>query len=269
MQNSMKIPSESEELMDEEDIIIEEGEIVRKEIDSDKCPELQQPLAVEENVIQPATNQQRAKESSFGPWMVVERRQHKPVTKQDTSGKNVTGMIFQGSRFNPIRELENDVNDAQPIPNALLADVPIQHVRSVASIPRVKPRNKGKLTTTPKPAKPITLRKPLVVNLVEFPTLARNQSKASSSCHPPLDQLKHTTVVMDENLDPNVSLFPKDSTSLPFSNRNSPIGEPPDKPTPTSHLPVHSISVDTSLQSKQIDEVSDAMGTIQAMVMLE
>ncbi|KAK8659336.1 hypothetical protein V6N13_029541 [Hibiscus sabdariffa] len=183
LHNSMEIPSKSDEFMDEEDIIIEEGEIIRKEID-DKCPKIQQPSAAEANVNQTVTNQQQAEESSFGPWMVVECRQRKPLNMQDTSGKSASGMIFQGSRFNPLQDRANAANDAQSLPNAPLADVPIQQVRSAASIRRIKPRNKGKLITTLKPAKSITLRKPHVVNLAEFPALIRNQSKASNSSHP-------------------------------------------------------------------------------------
>ncbi|KAK8683824.1 hypothetical protein V6N13_039870 [Hibiscus sabdariffa] len=154
--------------------------------------------------------------------MVVERRQRKPLNKQDNSNKDMSGMIFQGSRFNLLRVSEKTVGDALPVPTKPLAEVPIQQVRSATSIPQVKPRNKGISTTTLKPSKPITLY-----------------------------------------------LFPKDSTSLQQSGHNSPIGDPPDIPAPTSLFPSHRVSGDINMQSKQIDEAYDALDLAQVVAMLK
>ncbi|KAK8608618.1 hypothetical protein V6N13_024035 [Hibiscus sabdariffa] len=150
--------------------------------------------------------------------------------------------VDNGSRFNPLRVSEENVDDALPVPTDPLAEVPIQQVRSAASIPRVKPRNKGKSTTT---------------------------FKANSSSHPHLDPLRHTAVVIDENSDLNVVLFPKDSTSLPQYDHNSPMGDPPDIPAPTSPLPSHRISLDINMKPKQIDEAYDALDPAQAVAMLK
>ncbi|KAK8663564.1 hypothetical protein V6N13_083376 [Hibiscus sabdariffa] len=126
--------------------------------------------------------------------MVVERKQRKPVIRQDNSGKAANGMVFQGSRFSPISDLEAVVTDAQQPLSTPLADVPI------------------------------------------------HQSKASSSHYPSLDQSKHTAVVMNENLNPNVGNLSRDS----IPDRTSPLGEPPDKHAHPSQLPAPRILVDTS-----------------------
>ncbi|KAK8985641.1 hypothetical protein V6N11_068889 [Hibiscus sabdariffa] len=248
--------------MDEEDIIFEDGEVVRNIVDSvisidfservlsfaeksleytdvyghlcDKCPELQQPTTNEEIVAPSVQNKQQAEESAFGPWMVVERRQRKLVIRQDNPGKAANGMV-----------------------------------RTAALIPRVKPRGKGKVSATPKPSKPINLRKSPSINFAEFPALSRIQSKASSSHYSSLDQSKHTAVVMNENLNPNVGNLPSDSIPLLFPDCTSPQGEPPDKHAPPSQLPAPRILVDTSQQYTQNVDANDETDTARAVAMLE
>ncbi|KAL4333989.1 hypothetical protein GQ457_07G016090 [Hibiscus cannabinus] len=187
---------------------------------ADKCPDTQQPSAVEETVVHPVSNQQRAEESSYGPWMVVERRQRKPLNKQVMTINDKPGMIFQGSRFNPLRASEESV-DA--------------------------------------PSEP--LAEPPVVSLADFPVLNRNHGKASSSSRTPLDQLRHTAVVIDENSDPNVGLHTKNSTSHQNSDQQSLMGDPPDISALTDPSPSHGVTVDTSMQPKAIDESSIQMLT--------
>ncbi|KAK8660876.1 hypothetical protein V6N13_051784 [Hibiscus sabdariffa] len=224
----------------------------------DKCPDTQQPSTVEETIVPPVSNQQRAEESSYGPWMVVERRPRKTLNKQVITINDKPGMIFQGSRFNPLRASEENVD----APSEPLAEVPIQQVRSAASIPRAKPRNKGKSTLSF--SNPAIHRKPPVVNLADFPVLNRNHSKASSSSRTSLDQLRHTTVVIDENSDPNVGLPTKNSTPPQNSDQQSLMGDPPDIPALSDPPPSHGVTVDTSMQPRAIDESCEALDPAQA-----
>ncbi|KAK8697999.1 hypothetical protein V6N13_114131 [Hibiscus sabdariffa] len=184
MQNSTIIPSESDEIIEEEEIIIEEGE--------ESCPLTRQPFFAEENAMSPVTNQQQAEDCSFGPWMMVERKQRKPATKQVNHSKGLANMIFQGSRFNMLSEPKNGVNHTHDILTAPLTDVPIQ-------------------------------------------------------------QSKHSAIVVDENLDPNILVLPG---STPTTGTEPPAGEPPDKQMlPTTGVEPHA-PVGTSLQSNQTDETS-------------
>ncbi|KAK8622702.1 hypothetical protein V6N13_117607 [Hibiscus sabdariffa] len=192
------------------------------------------PTTNEEIVAPSVQNKQQAEESAFGPWMVVERRQRKLVIRQDNPGKAANGMV-----------------------------------RTAALIPRVKPRGKGKVSATPKPSKPINLRKSPSINFAEFPALSRIQSKASSSHYSSLDQSKHTAVVMNENLNPNVGNLPSDSIPLLFPDCTSPQGEPPDKHAPPSQLPAPRILVDTSQQYTQNVDANDETDTARAVAMLE
>ncbi|KAK8694483.1 hypothetical protein V6N13_072034 [Hibiscus sabdariffa] len=229
----------------------------------DKCPDTQQPSTVEETIVPPVSSQQRAEESSYGPWMVVERRPRKPLNKQVITINDKPGMIFQGSRFNPLRASEENVD----APSEPLAEVPIQQVRSAASIPRAKPRNKGKSTLSF--SNPAIHRKPPVVNLADFLVLNRNHSKASSSSRTSLDQLRHTAVVIDENSDPNVGLPTKNSTPHQNSDQQSLMGDPPDIPALSGPPPSHGVTVDTSMQPRAIDESCEALDPAQAVAMLE
>ncbi|KAK9043379.1 hypothetical protein V6N11_071724 [Hibiscus sabdariffa] len=246
MQNSTIIPSESDEIIEEEEIIIEEGEVKSLErtvvvkllgrrigyttlrskiyeiwkpsqplklmdvendyflvsfrsqddyeriLSSESCPLTRQPFFAEENAMSPVTNQQQAEDCSFGPWMMVERKQRKPATKQVNHSKGLANMIFQGSRFNMLSEPKNGVNHTHDILTAPLTDVPIQ-------------------------------------------------------------QSKHSAIVVDENLDPNILVLPG---STPTTGTEPPAGEPPDKQMlPTTGVEPHA-PVGTSLQSNQTDETS-------------
>ncbi|KAK9008731.1 hypothetical protein V6N11_075614 [Hibiscus sabdariffa] len=224
MQNSSIVPPESDEIMEEEDIIFEDGEIVRGERDG-SCPATCQSSNVDEHSVSPITKQQLAEECSFGPWMMVERKQRKPLSKQNDPSNSSSSPFLQGSRFNLLSDAINGDGNAPAIPSEPLADVPIHQVRSAASIPRAKPRSKGKMHVSSKPVKSVSLRKTLVFNFFDFSVLARNPNRASSSNIPPLDPTKHMAVVVDENLDPNIGVLPATS---PMSDHTPPIGKPPD-----------------------------------------
>ncbi|KAK8484556.1 hypothetical protein V6N11_028873 [Hibiscus sabdariffa] len=208
--------------------------------------------SAEDNVVPLVTNQQQAEEYSFGPWMMVEHKQRKSATKQTISNNSSSTPLFQGSRFTLLSAPENENNNAFVLSPAPLADVSIQQVRSAASIPRGKPQNKGKLSATTKSTKSISLCKSSPVTFVDFPILTRNHNAASSSNPPPLDLLKHSTIVVDENLDTNIIVLP--------NNLPPPTGEPPNKQAPLAPVLDPHAQVDTSLQSHQLEDISDALG---------
>ncbi|KAK8501041.1 hypothetical protein V6N12_000149 [Hibiscus sabdariffa] len=216
------------------------------------CLETHQAPSAEDNVVPLVTNQQQAEEYSFGPWMMVEHKQRKSATKQTISNNSSSTPLFQGSRFTLLSAPENENNNAFVLSPAPLADVSIQQVRSAASIPRGKPQNKGKLSATTKSTKSISLCKSSPVTFVDFPILTRNHNAASSSNPPPLDLLKHSTIVVDENLDTNIIVLP--------NNLPPPTGEPPNKQAPLAPVLDPHAQVDTSLQSHQLEDISDALG---------
>ncbi|KAK8480884.1 hypothetical protein V6N11_061841 [Hibiscus sabdariffa] len=228
------------------------------------CPLTKEAPVAEEHATPPVTNQQQAESCSFGPWMMVERRQRKPPTKQGNLGKSSTDLGFQGSRFNLLSDLENGDNNLSDIPSAPLVDVPIRQVTNAAAIPRVKARSKGKLPVTTKQSMPISLRKSPVVNFSEFSILQRGHSTASSSNPPALDQSKHSAVVVNENSDPNVLVSPGVFTTLSTNGKVPPTGEPPDQRLQSSTGVNSPVPVDISLQSKLTDVSSDERGSSHA-----
>ncbi|KAK8657588.1 hypothetical protein V6N13_035819 [Hibiscus sabdariffa] len=233
------------------------------------CTLTKEAPVAEEHATPPVTNQQQAESCSFGPWMMVERRQHKPPTKQGNLGKSLTDLGFQGSRFNLLSDLENGDNNLSDIPSAPLADVPIRQVTNAAAIPRVKARSKGKLPVTTKQSMPISLRKSPIVNFSEFSILQRGHNKASSSIPPALDQSKHSVVVVNENSDPNVLVSPGVFTTLSTNGKVPPTGEPPDQRLQSSTGVNSPVPVDISLQSILTDVSSDKRGSSHAVAMLE
>ncbi|KAL4281986.1 hypothetical protein GQ457_03G013250 [Hibiscus cannabinus] len=230
-----------------------------KSVNKWSCPATRQSSNVDEHSVSPITKQQLAEVCSFGQWMMVERKQRKPFSKQnDPSNKGdsnapmeIATNFLQGSRFNFLSDATNGDSNAPAIPSEPLVDVPIHQVRSTA--PRAKLRSKGKMHVSSKPVKSVSLRKTLVFNFADFPVLARNPNRASNSNIPLLDPTKHMVVVVDENLDPNIGVLPATS---PMSDHTPPIGKPPD--TQTMHIPVLDSrdQADISSQAYRIDDVN-------------
>ncbi|KAK8497113.1 hypothetical protein V6N12_037355 [Hibiscus sabdariffa] len=146
---------------------------------------------------------------------------------------------------------------------------PWMMVKTAAAIPRAKLRNKGKSSATPKLTTLISRRKPQVVTLSEFLILTRNLSKASSLNPPSLDQSKHSAVVVDENLNPNILVIPSSLPTLPTTSLVPPASEPPDKQLQPTSGEVPHAPVGASLQFNQTDVISDALGSTHAVAMLE
>ncbi|KAK8684011.1 hypothetical protein V6N13_040048 [Hibiscus sabdariffa] len=161
----------------------------------------------------------------FGPWMVVEKRQRRPQSKE-SAGKGLSGGVtISESRFAPIlNENSNDPQTAAPnvsatahhlaTPSTKQSTIPkrsaqgksIQHKQSVALLKR---NNKPSVST--QQAATFHVRKPLQLNLGDFPILPRHAHKASSSKHPPsslavsrLDESRHSSIILHENSNPNI-----------------------------------------------------------------
>ncbi|GMJ09311.1 hypothetical protein HRI_004600300 [Hibiscus trionum] len=238
-----------------------------------KCPDAKPVPESETNNEAPVDGDQRKKDDSFGPWMVVERKNRKPQGKQSEAQTKPTGMVFQGSRFNPIFESDIAESSSPHSHDSTLLDVPIQQARSAASLPRSKLKQKGKVPIA-SASRPLSLRKPPVISLSDFPVLARHTGKSNASRLPPrpLDLSKHTAIVVDENANPNIPTSSVPSPHVPAPVPTKPTGDPPDPQNPTVDGAVSPSSPPTNLVSMQANAGQEAThdpGSSQAVAMLE
>ncbi|KAL4297397.1 hypothetical protein GQ457_12G028670 [Hibiscus cannabinus] len=96
--------------------------------------------------------------------------------------------------------------------------------------PKARPKSKGKSPITPKVSKPIILRKPMPTTLSDFPILTRNRYKSSTSHAPvPLDHRKHSSVVINEKVNPNILQTSNDPSPSCMEEQNLPTCDPPDQ----------------------------------------
>ncbi|KAK8624406.1 hypothetical protein V6N13_065751 [Hibiscus sabdariffa] len=102
-------------------------------------------------------------------------------------------------------------------------------------VPPEMASNKNKVTPASKTSRDPIIRKPLTVNLSDFPVLSRFASKASSSrllVHkqhgPALDITRHSTTIMKENIDPNVVQVPSEANGSSELIDVPILGDPPD-----------------------------------------
>ncbi|KAK8993425.1 hypothetical protein V6N11_033523 [Hibiscus sabdariffa] len=206
----------------------------------ENCPDFESELQHEEPMEALVIPEKVKPASPFGPWMVVERRQRRfPKQPVANPGKS-DGVVFHASRFNPIHDLDQVDPSGKGVES-----FPQPQSQSVVKTALSKAKLKSKISHKPslKSANAVHVRKPLSVTLADFPVLSRNHNKASTSrlaskTTPTvnLDTSKHSTVVMDENSDPNVHHFVRsldDPTNNNFSHiagdsSTRPLGDPPD-----------------------------------------
>ncbi|KAK8658538.1 hypothetical protein V6N13_036741 [Hibiscus sabdariffa] len=122
------------------------------------------------------------------------------------------------------------------------------------------------------------MRKPLTVNLSEFPTLSRFSANASTSRSkpalfqgPPLELTQHSISIMKENVDPNIVHAPK-GVSFSSEQVELPIvGDPPDNLKYTSGQSTSSVPPNPIAGEKVsvIEESSHNTDGGHAMEMLE
>ncbi|KAK8655965.1 hypothetical protein V6N13_108527 [Hibiscus sabdariffa] len=132
--------------------------------------------------------------------------------------------------------------------------------------------SKGKSSTSMKQIATFHVRKPLQLNLADFPMLSRNGHKASSSKQSSspkndsrLDRSRHSSIIFPENSDPNIQ---NSVSSLAVNNL---VGEHLKKPLdpiiPVPPKPGHTqenVSVDMQHDAHSVDVlviVGDAHGS--------
>ncbi|KAK8708562.1 hypothetical protein V6N13_059600 [Hibiscus sabdariffa] len=174
----------------------------------DSCPE--KTPAAERSASPPANTAQPpgSDTDAFGPWMVVERRQRRPAQFVDAQES--------------ARNVDPDHDGISRV-----------HVDAH--------QRKGKAIATARKQRAIHVRKPLTVNLNDFPIMTKSATKASSSRLPQLqnntsklDKARHSSIVISENLDPNMqspSMIPHETLAC---NNSLGTRKPPDP-----HLLLH------------------------------
>ncbi|KAK8564731.1 hypothetical protein V6N12_058314 [Hibiscus sabdariffa] len=201
---------------------------------------------------------------SFGPWMMVKRRQCRTYRKDSSHQPGFVPPVVQESRFNPIFEEEPPVAPILPPATSttvisLPASVPIEPVDSVTfdalSEEVVPSTHKGLIqaAATTKGKEPL----PAVGPSSKPSSLSnRSGSTLSSACFALFPRLplkfnrsKHTAIVISENANPNV---PRDASI--------PIIFPPSEP-PGGVQNVHVLSKSNAIVSSAEGVTSHAHAT--------
>ncbi|KAK8675928.1 hypothetical protein V6N13_033987 [Hibiscus sabdariffa] len=252
MKNSSNLPSEIDECIDDDDdddIEFEEGEVIW--LPSGELSISDPDLHHEEPMEAPVIPEQVKPASPFGPWMVVERRQRR-ITKQPTAnpGKS-NGVVFRASRFNHIHDLDQVEPSGKRV-ESFLQPQPQSVVQTALS----KAKLKSKISHS----------------------TSRLASKTTPTVN--LDTSKHSTVVMDENSNPNVHHFfrPLDDPAngnfkhIAGDSSTRPLGDPPDNSINSVVQPegpdtLGKIRNNSGTNPKE--GLSHALGSEQSMAMLE
>ncbi|KAK8635575.1 hypothetical protein V6N13_004308 [Hibiscus sabdariffa] len=226
------------------------------------CPDLrhnQSPSATEPVLPSEAPSNIPTDSVSFGPWMVAARRTRKPSPNFSAAKVPNASSFGQVSRFQPIFVSDSDdVNVNHSIPHAPshVSPLPtmVQKSMSTKSIAKKKSAALGKSS------KAVTVKKPLMVNLSDFPALSRFSHKASTS--KTLDKSKHSATVMKENDDPNIvdgSFIPPVLNTV--SSSCPPLGDPPDTLTRERVAPDMSGQLDTGTREVEAVNIHDSGGS--------
>ncbi|KAK8568436.1 hypothetical protein V6N13_106351 [Hibiscus sabdariffa] len=190
--------------------------------------------------------------------MVVGRRQRHATKQPPANPDKSDGIVFRASCFNPIHDLDHvessgiDVKPSPPVSKSVNA---------------------------------VNICKPLSVTLANFPVLSRNHNKFSSfhlaSKTIPivnLDVSKHSTIVMDENADPNFQMLARplgDTNNHTLNAGDSstrPLGDPSDNSIPAVVQLEDPDNIDISRNNSSFgptEGVLYAIGGEQAAAMLE
>ncbi|KAK8607451.1 hypothetical protein V6N13_053186 [Hibiscus sabdariffa] len=232
------------------------------------------PSAIDPTV---APNQDDGDVGSFGPWTVAEWRPRRNTRAQSTP-KVDTPTPVQGSRFSPILTSDMDEEFALLARNKVVrpkASVPssLHQSRKTSVPPMLKANAKKKMILAGKALKVTPMRKPLIVNLSDFPILSRFSAKASSSKPATrqgtlLDSTRHSATTMKENAKPNIvhsgSAIISEQVEAPI------LGDPLDASTGTGDqldplvLP-NSVSENSSIAFAQSNHNTDG-GRVVAML---
>ncbi|KAK8652244.1 hypothetical protein V6N13_061265 [Hibiscus sabdariffa] len=139
-------------------------------------------------------------------------------------------MIARGSGFNTISD---DIDDAIEIVNREgLAHDGETVIRAVSL------QHKGKAVFVTKKPRVVHVWKPITVTFNDFPIVPKFVTKASSSRSPKLgnnaaklDKTRHSSIVVSENLDPNLQDPIMAPHVTPTCNNSLTLGKPPDPRT--------------------------------------
>ncbi|KAK8653849.1 hypothetical protein V6N13_127832 [Hibiscus sabdariffa] len=215
---------------------------------NDKCPDLQ-PTPTTEAPSRHSEPALASPDTMFGPWMVVEKCQRRLQPKEAAGRSNSNSVPITESRFTPIL----DINTADPPQPALrvstnaqaspnltrpsTSSLPVTSKRiskSKSAPPKhasVTMKSKGRSSAAEQHAPTFNVRKPLQLNLGDFPILSRNDHRAGSSRQAlsptgisRLDRSKHSSIFLPENSDPNIQSVDT-SMSAPTG-----VGDLPKKP---------------------------------------
>ncbi|KAK8683137.1 hypothetical protein V6N13_039204 [Hibiscus sabdariffa] len=199
---------------------------------NENCPDLQ-PIPPTEVPLQPSEPTPTTPSTMFGPWMVVEKRQRRLQSKDAVGKDNAPGVTITASRFAPIFESSVDVPTPTKItrPPTRSSSAVSKRIFKAKSVPtkQVPTAQKSKS----KASSDVNVRKPLQLNLADFPILPRFNHKAGPSTQMPspkvvsrLDGNKHSVISLPENSDPNI---PTDDSTLMGNNvTGEPLRKPPD-----------------------------------------
>ncbi|KAL4333564.1 hypothetical protein GQ457_07G033850 [Hibiscus cannabinus] len=175
------------------------------------CPDRQPPPSTEVP-LPPSEPSPPTPSTMYGPWMVVEKRQRRPQTRVAVGDDNALRANVTASRFAPIFDSNVAVSaptevSRPPTTSSTSASKRIFKAKHVPTkqVPSTQ-KYKGKATSA------VNVRKPLQINLADFPILPRSSHKAGPSTHMPsskvsfrLDGNKHSSISLPENSDPNIS----------------------------------------------------------------
>ncbi|KAK8637494.1 hypothetical protein V6N13_064913 [Hibiscus sabdariffa] len=178
------------------------------------------------------TNHDDGVVGSFGPWMVATRRPRRTPRVQPHPQVNAPSLV-QGSRFNPIHASDMDEEPAgnNVVPPKSSVPSSLHQSRKTTAPSHLKVAAKKKMILAGKMPKATPLRKPMTVNLSDFPILSKFSATASSSKSATtqgtlLDKTRHSVTTMNENADPNI-VHSGSATNL-AQDKSLILGDPPD-----------------------------------------
>ncbi|KAL4331840.1 hypothetical protein GQ457_07G045030 [Hibiscus cannabinus] len=215
--------------------------------------------------------------------MIAARRPRRITSSLPDTLKNAPFPV-QTSRFNPIHVTESDegidTSAGVNTPSAALA----HQARKSSGPSTTRQFSKKKMVAASKVPTATVIRKPLTMNIADFPALSRFTSKASSSrakassshSNPiinqgiSLDKSRHTATILQENADPNmirmvpVNNVPMESVTAPTLGMFNPTVIPHIlciRPPDESDMPDKPI---WSLNAKNVFDIKSAYASLNS-----
>ncbi|KAK8473961.1 hypothetical protein V6N13_017153 [Hibiscus sabdariffa] len=177
------------------------------------------------------------------------------MKKAQTAGPSKSGINISGSRFNPIFE-SDEINVLEhPRPNQDQHSISPQPPINTKNQSKAVAKSKGKDPVAHKTPKAFPVRKPVAMSLSDFPVIHRNSNKANMSRHHsthPLNRDKHSSVVMNENAEPDAQLVIKGDINNPILVDDTLNGDPPD---PSKHVELEDQPMIVQTKNCDLEEV--------------